>query len=341
MFPGHTANSATVSKTVAGHGPAPADKSASNIVIRARKGRMKLLLWVKLIAGCNNNTFITSWNATQYLRETLKTDPWAAGKWVDPNPAIVSVKRPLNTMEVARMKKSLVSADDALRMLKEGNARFVQGGCHSPRRDHERRILTSTEGQTPFAAVLACSDSRVPVSAIFDQGIGDIFTVRVAGNVAGDSEIGSMEYAVAHLGVPLLVIMGHSQCGAVQAAVSQGNHSVRISKLIEKIAAAVSKTVTANADITDRNLLNEIARTNVSQQIKDLLGHSEIVGDAVEAGHVLVMGAFYDICTGHVEWMDAHPQKAEALGNAELQSACTAQVLTRMGPRGPVMPPAE
>ena len=228
------------------------------------------------------------------------------------------------------MKKSLVSADDALRMLEEGNARFVQGGCHSPRRDHERRILTSREGQTPFAAVLACSDSRVPVSAIFDQGIGDIFTVRVAGNVVGDSEIGSMEYAVAHLGVPLLVIMGHSHCGAVQAALGQGNHSVRISKLIEKIAPAVSKTIAANADLTDRDLLNEIARTNVSQQIEDLLGHSDIVRDAVEAGHVLVVGAFYDISTGQVEWMSVHPEKSESLGNATLRNIRTTQTMTRI-----------
>jgi carbonic anhydrase len=233
-------------------------------------------------------------------------------------------------MEVAQMKKSLVSADDALRMLEEGNVRFVQGGCHNPRRDLETRILTSTEGQTPFAAVLACSDSRVPVSAIFDQGIGDIFTVRVAGNVVGDSEIGSMEYAVAHLGVPLLVIMGHSQCGAVQAAVGQGDHSVRISKLIEKIAPAVAKTITAGADPTDRDLLNEIARTNVSQQIEDLFGHSEIVRDAVEAGHVLVVGAFYDISTGQVEWMGAHPEKGESSGNATLRNARTTPTITRI-----------
>jgi carbonic anhydrase len=233
-------------------------------------------------------------------------------------------------MEVARMKRSLVSADDALRILEEGNVRFVQGGCHSPRRDQERRILTSTEGQTPFAAVLACSDSRVPVSAIFDQGIGDIFTVRVAGNVVGDSEIGSMEFAVAHLGVPLLVIMGHSQCGAVQAAVGQENHSVRIGKLIEKIAPAVSKTITGNADLTDRDLLNKVARTNVSQQIEDLLGHSEIVRDAVESERVLVVGAFYDISTGQVGWMGAYPHKSDPSEDAILRYTRTAQTITRI-----------
>lgn len=227
------------------------------------------------------------------------------------------------------MNRSLVSADDALKMLEEGNVRFVQDGCHSPRRDLETRILTSKEGQTPFAALLACSDSRVPVSAIFDQGIGDLFTVRVAGNVVGESGLGSIEYAVAYLGVPLLVIMGHSHCGAVQAAVGQGNHSVRISKLIEKIAPAVSKAIAANADLTDRDLLNEIARTNVSQQIEDLLGHSEIVRHAVEAEHVLVVGAFYDISTGQVEWMGAHPE-GESLGNATLRNTRTTQTITRI-----------
>ncbi len=139
------------------------------------------------------------------------------------------------------MNKNAMSADEALRMLKEGNDRFAEGRPEGPNRDHERRILTSKEGQKPFAAVLACSDSRVPVKILFDRGVGDIFTVRVAGNVVGETAVGSIEYAVENLGIRLLVVLGHSCCGAVEAALGEGTHSVGISKLLEKIAPAVPR----------------------------------------------------------------------------------------------------
>jgi carbonic anhydrase len=115
--------------------------------------------------------------------------------------------------------KSEVSPDAALKMLTEGNNRFVTGQPSHPNLSAERRQQTAEKGQNPFAVVLACADSRVPVEEIFDRGIGDIFTIRDAGNIATKTDIGSIEYAVDHLGTPLVVVMGHSQCGAVTATV--------------------------------------------------------------------------------------------------------------------------
>src|SRR5512143_4155712 len=105
-----------------------------------------------------------------------------------------------------------VSPDAALAMLQDGNARFAAGKPQHPHQDKARRVQTATKGQTPFATILSCSDARAPVELLFDQGVGDLFVVRVAGNVAGVDEIASMEYAADHLHTPLLVILGHSKC---------------------------------------------------------------------------------------------------------------------------------
>src|SRR5262245_36848791 len=109
--------------------------------------------------------------------------------------------------------------DASLTLLKEGNSRFATGKSQHPHHDAERRSSTVAQGQEPFATVLGCSDSREPVELIFDRGVGDLFVVRVAGNVAGTSELASMEYGVGHLNTPLLIVMGHTKCGGVAAAV--------------------------------------------------------------------------------------------------------------------------
>jgi carbonic anhydrase len=121
----------------------------------------------------------------------------------------------------AASEASAFTADRAMELLREGNARYVNADPAHPNCGGERRSETASEGQHPFVAVLSCSDSRVPVELVFDRGIGDIFVIRVAGNIAIDrGVIGSAEYAAGHLGVPLLVVMGHTGCGAVKAAIS-------------------------------------------------------------------------------------------------------------------------
>src|SRR3954470_22302310 len=135
-----------------------------------------------------------------------------------------------------------VNADEALKRLLEGNARFVAGKSNVRDRDLVTRRAALTKEQKPFAIVLSCSDSRVPPEFVFDVGLGDIFVVRTAGQVLDSVDIGSIEYATAHLGPKLIVVLGHQRCGAVSAAVSGANESGRIPNVVEAIAPAVSET---------------------------------------------------------------------------------------------------
>ena len=125
--------------------------------------------------------------------------------------------------------------DASLMLLREGNARFAMGTPQHPHQDAERRAATAAQGQEPFATILACSDSRDPVELIFDRGVGDLFVVRVAGNVAGESELATVEYGVGHLNTPLLIVMGHTKCGAVTAVVKEAELHGHLLTLAKKI----------------------------------------------------------------------------------------------------------
>ncbi len=202
-------------------------------------------------------------------------------------------------------EQSSVSADSALKLLKEGNVRFVKMKLQHPNQTIERRTNTAEHGQKPFAMVLACSDSRVPVELIFDRGIGDIFIIRVAGNIAMDSSvIGSVEYGAEHVYVPLLVVMGHTQCGAVEAAVA-GVHvegDIRdIQRKIETVAAKVRKN---HPRMQGAVLTNEVAKANALQSKKDILSKSKEIRDLVAVGKLKTAVAVYDIKRGSVEWIE-------------------------------------
>jgi carbonic anhydrase len=207
-----------------------------------------------------------------------------------------------------------VSADEALAKLKEGNERYVGQASVMPRQDAARRHETATGGQHPFATVLACADSRVPVEVLFDQGVGDIFTVRVAGNVAATDEIGSMEYAAEHLGVPLIVVLAHTKCGAVTAVVKNEPVTENIGKLVAPIVPAV-KSVKAHFAASDPDaLITKAIEANMWQAISDVYANSPLLKQLAAAGKIKVVGALYDIDTGEVHWYGEHPQKAALLG---------------------------
>jgi len=209
-----------------------------------------------------------------------------------------------------------LSADEALELLRLGNSRFVNGTPQHPYQNQERRTLTASEGQKPLAAVLACSDSRVPVEIIFDRGIGDIFVVRVAGNVAGVDEIGSIEYAGDHLGAPLLAVLGHSKCGAVTAVVENAPLHGCMPALGDKIKPAVEKAVKDNPGLSGEALVGPAIKGNVWQAMEDLFHQSQIIRDRVKAGQMKVVGALYDIESGKVEWLGPHPAQDQLLGIA-------------------------
>lgn len=208
-----------------------------------------------------------------------------------------------------------MSADEAMSLLKEGNARYVSSRAQHPNQGVDRRNSTATKGQEPFATILSCSDSRVPVEVLFDRGVGDLFVVRVAGNVANVDQTGSIEFAVDHLGTPVLVVLGHTKCGAV-AAVAQGaelrGNIIPIGKAICPAVATARKN---NPSATGETLVNEAIKANVWQAIEDVFRTSPITVDRVKSGKLKVEGALYDIDTGLVTWMGPDPKQDKLLSD--------------------------
>lgn len=190
-----------------------------------------------------------------------------------------------------------ITADFVLAELKTGNGRHVAHRYQHPHETHDRmRQLVS--GQHPHAEILSCSDSRVPPEIVFDQGLGDLFIVRVAGNVATDSELGSLEYGAEHLHVPLIVVLGHESCGAVTAAVQSGAAEGHIATLVELIKPAVEKTRGMSGD----PVANAV-RMNVELVVKQLRSSTPILSEMVAHGKVKIVGAVYSIETGSVTWL--------------------------------------
>jgi carbonic anhydrase len=214
--------------------------------------------------------------------------------------------------------KSDVTPDAALKMLQEGNGRFSAAGPKRPNQHAKRRIETADKGQSPFAVILSCADSRVPVEVLFDRGIGDIFVVRVAGNIASKTDIGSMEYAVDHLGSPLLVVLGHTKCGAVTATIQGGEVPPNIKAIVDCIEPAVGKARTTCPDKSGEPLLQEAITANVWQAMGDMYKNSPLIREKVKDGKLKLVGALYDIKSGKVNWMGPHPQQAQlVVGDAK------------------------
>lgn len=218
-----------------------------------------------------------------------------------------------------------VTPDVALAQLRDGNQRFASGTFQDPRRGQERRCETFSGGQHPVAAVLSCADSRAPAELIFDQGIGDLFVIRVAGNVADTDEIGTLEYGVGHLGIPLIVVLGHGKCGAVTAVVDGAEVHGCIGQLVDNIVPAVKKARGADPKAKGGALVDVAIRFNVQQSIEDMLRRSDTIREAVKSGKVKVVGAVYDLHMGGIEWIGGHPVEAELLKIASGHGATPGQ----------------
>jgi carbonic anhydrase len=200
----------------------------------------------------------------------------------------------LSTVQYTREK---ITADSVLAELKSGNDHHV---AHHYRHPHETsdRVRQLVSGQHPHAEILSCSDSRVPPEIVFDQGLGDLFIVRVAGNVATDTEIGSLEYGAEHLHVPLLVVLGHESCGAVTAAVQGDPPEGHIAALVDLIKPAVEKTRGKPGDP-----VSNAVRMNVEMVVKQLRSSKPILSDLVAHGKLKIVGAVYSLKTGAVTWL--------------------------------------
>ena len=190
---------------------------------------------------------------------------------------------------------SEITPDAALKKLMQGNQRYIQQKRTFP--DQARsRVVEVANGQHPFATILACSDSRVTPEIIFDQGLGDLFDIRVAGNFLDDVVLGNIEYAALELGVPLLVILGHERCGAVKAALDGKAVPGHISTLVAAIKPAVDTTKNLLGDAWDNAV-----RANVKMNVKKLQSSSPILAEAVKAGKLKVVGGRYDLDSGKVD----------------------------------------
>ncbi|MBE0616520.1 MAG: carbonic anhydrase [Proteobacteria bacterium] len=219
--------------------------------------------------------------------------------------------------------KAKTGPDEVLALLREGNRRFAAGESVNPNCGEQRLRQAGTESQADYAyaTVLTCSDSRIPVERIFDAGVMDIFVVRVAGNVADVDEAGSIEYGLAHVNTPVLVILGHTQCGAVTAVTQEiegKGHALErnVPPLVDNIAPAVRRAMANHPDARGDAVIPYAIVENVWQAVADLFLASPATRNLVHAGKAKVVGAIYDVGTGRVEWLP-ELKVAEILAAAE------------------------
>lgn len=199
----------------------------------------------------------------------------------------------------AHSDQPTVAPAEAISKLKEGNSRYTSGNLQHPGQTTERRTeLAKT--QHPFAAIVSCSDSRVPPEVVFDQGLGDLFVVRVAGNVINDEGLGSLEYTVDHLGTRLILVLGHQRCGAVDAAretiAAKGKAPGHIQSLVTAIKPAVEATSKEDLDAT--------IKANVKHVVDTLRSSTPILKAAVDSGKLQIVGGYYSLDTGAVAFLD-------------------------------------
>jgi carbonic anhydrase len=213
--------------------------------------------------------------------------------------ALLGANQFVRAADPAHSDQSAVAPAEAISKLKEGNGRYMSGNLQHPAQTTERRTELA-KGQHPFAIIVSCSDSRVPPEIVFDQGLGDLFICRVAGNVIDDHSLGSIEYAVDHLGSRLIVVLGHQRCGAVQAAketiAAKGKAPGHIESLVTAIKPAVEATAKDDLDAT--------IKANVKDVVQALRSSTPILKAKVDSGDVQVIGGYYSLDTGAVTFLD-------------------------------------
>lgn len=203
-----------------------------------------------------------------------------------------------------------MNPDKALELLKEGNKHYIESTVNDAEINIRTRRESTEEGQSPFAVVLGCSDSRVPAELVFSQGLGDLFVVRVAGNIIAPSQIGSIEFACQNFGTQLIVVLGHSHCGAIKATVdsllsSPGDISPNIASIVEELLPAVRPVVEKHECDDKDHLVHQAMRANVEQSVSGLKMRSTVLRDMLNNKQIKIVGAEYSLETGAVEFYDS------------------------------------
>ena len=205
----------------------------------------------------------------------------------------------------------MISAEEALKRLRKGNKRFVSDSSIFNKISHKSRHHSLTEDQDPFAIILGCSDSRAPSEIIFDQGLGDLFVIRVAGNIVAPSQIGSIEFAVEKFGTRLVVVMGHSRCGAILATLEGlgqplEGQSRSLRSIVDRIRPSL---ISLDIDQDPETLLQQAVHANIHSSVHQLQHESNILKNLVKERNLLILGAEYSLDTGIVNFFDELPQE--------------------------------
>lgn len=206
----------------------------------------------------------------------------------------------------------MIPASEALQRLREGNARFVAGESLRDKMSGESRRRQLTEQQTPFAVILGCSDSRVPVEIVFDQGLGDLFVIRVAGNIIAPSLVGSVEFAAEKFGTRLVIVLGHSQCGAVQATLQELQRprqlqSPNLLSIVERVRPAIEELTLTDLRNDPEALMCHAVRANIRASASHLRHGSALIERLIQDDGLLVVGAEYSLETGTVDFFEGLP----------------------------------
>ena len=217
----------------------------------------------------------------------------------EPAPAEEAVEQEEFVPAQDAASQAAVTPDSALTLLADGNARFVAGT--PARRDYSDQIRATAAGQYPFAVVLGCIDSRVPIETVFDQGIGDIFAARVAGNIVNTELLGSMEFACRLAGSKLVVVLGHTSCGAVKGAISSARLG-NLTQLVQKIDPAV-EAIEGERDVDNAPYVDGVAEENVRMVIEEIRRESPVLATMEQEGEIRIVGAMYDVSSGVVRFI--------------------------------------
>jgi carbonic anhydrase len=209
----------------------------------------------------------------------------------------------------------MISAREALERLREGNRRFVSNVRSHDTLTSQARRLAVAANQEPFAIILGCSDSRVPGEIVFDQGLGDLFVIRVAGNIVASSQVGSVEFAAERFGTRLVVVLGHSQCGAVLATLEDlqqptDNHSRNLRSIVDRVRPSVEPLLTTELRHDPDALMRQAVRANIRFSANHLRHGSEVLEQLIQGDGLLVVGAEYSLETGVVDFFDMEPEVA-------------------------------
>jgi carbonic anhydrase len=206
----------------------------------------------------------------------------------------------------------MISAQDALLLLRDGNRRFVSEAPNRDTVESRARRLELAAGQEPFAAILGCSDSRVPVEIVFDQGLGDLFVIRVAGNIVAPSLIGSVEFAAEQFGTRLVVVLGHTRCGAIETTLEQlqrpvENQSRNLHSIVEFIRPGIVGLLSTDLKNNHDALVHEACRANIRASVNHLRHGSDIIENLIQNAGMMVVGAEYSLETGVVDFFENIP----------------------------------